>query len=114
MTGGRGGRYYGTSGRVRTLFSPHFPKKQRYCLCQRVKPAGAPQSPFMSDKDFEDALRAHHAVLTRAMVAKQVTDVSGANALEHAVADWARMYLPDSRCVCEEGEGWRGMQTRCT
>ena len=27
-----------------------------YCLCQRVKPVGAPGSPFTNEKDFMDAL----------------------------------------------------------
>jgi hypothetical protein len=27
-----------------------------YCLCQRVKPVGAPGSPFTTEKDFMDAL----------------------------------------------------------
>merc|ERR1712153_174259 len=33
-----------------------------YCLCQRVKPNGAPKSPFATEKDFLDALKAHHNV----------------------------------------------------
>lgn len=65
-----------------------------YCLCQRVKPVGAPGSPFTTEKDFVDALKAHHNVMVAAMKAKQTVDVAGADALEHAVGDWAKMYLP--------------------
>lgn len=65
-----------------------------YCLCQRVKPVGAPKSPFTTEKDFVDALKAHHAVMVAAMKAKQTVDVSGADALEHAVGDFSKMYLP--------------------
>ena len=35
-----------------------------YGLCQRVKPVGAPKSPFTIEKDYIDALKAHHNVLT--------------------------------------------------
>ena len=28
-----------------------------YCLCQRVKPVGAPGSPFTTEKDYLDALK---------------------------------------------------------
>eukprot|EP00467_Chlorarachnion_reptans_P010070 CAMPEP_0114525666 /NCGR_PEP_ID=MMETSP0109-20121206/22560_1 /TAXON_ID=29199 /ORGANISM="Chlorarachnion reptans, Strain CCCM449" /LENGTH=230 /DNA_ID=CAMNT_0001707291 /DNA_START=36 /DNA_END=728 /DNA_ORIENTATION=+ len=65
-----------------------------YCLCQRVKPVGAPKSPFKTEKDFVDALKAHHAVMTAAMKAKQSVDVAVAHNLEHAVGDWQKMYLP--------------------
>ena len=63
-----------------------------YCLCQRVKPVGAPQSPFTEEKDYMDALKAHHMVMTNAMKAKQTVDVAQADALEHAVGDWCKMY----------------------
>jgi len=65
-----------------------------YCLCQRVKPVGAPKSPFKEDKDYVDALRAHHAVMQCAMKAKQTVDIAGADNLDHAVEDFAKMYLP--------------------
>ena len=32
-------------------------KISEYCLCQRVKPVGAPGSPFTEEKDFMDALK---------------------------------------------------------
>ena len=36
----------------------HTPKKSaEYCLCQRVKPVGAPGSPFTEEKDYMDALK---------------------------------------------------------
>jgi small subunit ribosomal protein S27Ae len=71
-----------------------------YCLCQRVKPVGAPGSPFTQDKDFVDALRSHHSVMVNAMKAKQSVAVAAADALDHAVGDWSKMYLPHQ----EEGK----------
>jgi len=71
-----------------------------YCLCQRVKPVGAPKSPFTSDKDYVDALKSHHAVMVNAMKAKQSVDIKAADALDHAVGDWCKMYLPQE----EEGK----------
>merc|ERR1712178_371086 len=65
-----------------------------YCLCQRVKPIGAPGCPFASEGDFMDALKAHHSVMTNAMKAKQTVDVAQCDALEAAVAEFAKMYLP--------------------
>lgn len=65
-----------------------------YCLCQRVKPVGAPKSPFKNEKDFLDALVSHHNVMVAAMKAKQTCNLAAADALEHAVGDWAKMYLP--------------------
>merc|ERR1711975_34371 len=58
-----------------------------YCLCQRVKPVGAPGCPFASEGDFMDALKAHHSVMTNAMKAKQTVDVAQCDALEAAVAE---------------------------
>ena len=60
-----------------------------YCLCQRVM-----QAAFANDKDYCDALKAHHAVMQAAMKAKQTVDVAQCDALEHAVADCSKMYLP--------------------
>ena len=61
-----------------------------YCLCQRVKP-----EVFKTPEDYVDALKAHHAVMQAAMKAKQNTDAATfAHALEHAVEDVSKMYLP--------------------
>jgi len=60
-----------------------------YCLCQRVK-----KGIFKTDQDYVDALKAHHAVMQCAMKAKQTVDAAGATALEHAVDDMSKMYLP--------------------
>jgi len=60
-----------------------------YSLCQRVK-----RGIFKTEKDYVDALNAHHAVMQCAMKAKQTVDAAGATALEHAVDDMAKMYLP--------------------
>merc|ERR1712124_225151 len=65
-----------------------------YCLCQRVKPIGDPKTPFKSEGDYVDALKAHHAAMTNAMKAKQTVDVAQCDALEAAVAEFAKMYLP--------------------
>ena len=65
-----------------------------YCLCQRVKPNGAAKSPFKTEKDYLDALKAHHQVMIYAMKAKQNIDPEIAAALQHAVGDWCKMYLP--------------------
>ncbi len=66
-----------------------------YCLCQRVKSPSAAKSPFKTQKDYIDALLAHHNVMVAAMKAKQTVDIKGADALEHAVGDWSKMYLPE-------------------
>jgi|Transcript_71643 ubiquitin len=60
-----------------------------YCLCQRVK-----KEVFKSDGDYVDALKAHHAVMQAAMKAKQTVEEAGADALDHAVGDFCKMYLP--------------------
>jgi len=62
-----------------------------YCLCQRVK-----KDAFASDKDYTDALKAHHAVMQAAMKAKQNIDLSLCDALEHAVGDFSKMYTKES------------------
>ena len=65
-----------------------------YSLAQRVKAFGTPKSPFGSQKDYIDALVAHHVLIQAAMKAKQSVDVALAAALEHAVDDFSKMYLP--------------------
>ena len=60
-----------------------------YCLCQRVK-----KEIFDTEKDYTDALKAHHAVMQAAMKAKQSIDVAVCDALDHAIGDFAKMYLP--------------------
>ena len=65
-----------------------------YCLCQRMKPAGESGSPFTTAKDYMDALKAHHNVMTAAMKSKQSVDLSAADALEHTVGDMVKMYMP--------------------
>jgi len=62
-----------------------------YCLCQRVKP-----EIFKSDEEYVQALKAHHAVMQNAMKAKQTVDVAQCDALEHAVDDCSKMYLPEA------------------
>ena len=60
-----------------------------YCLCQRVK-----KDVFKSDQDYVDALKAHHAVMQAAMKAKQSVDSAAVDALDHAIVDFSKMYLP--------------------
>lgn len=45
-----------------------------YCLCQRVKTTGV----FETEKDYVDALKAHHQVMIWAMKSKQSTDAKTA------------------------------------
>lgn len=62
-----------------------------YCLCQRVKP-----DVFKSTEDYTQALVAHHKVMQAAMKAKQSMDAGVAcDALDHALNDMAKMYLPE-------------------
>jgi len=61
-----------------------------YCLCQRVK-----KEVFAEDKDYIDALKAHHAVMQAAMKCKQSVDPTTADALDHAIGDFAKMYTKE-------------------
>uniref|UniRef100_A0A7S2W9E1 Ubiquitin-like domain-containing protein n=1 Tax=Eucampia antarctica TaxID=49252 RepID=A0A7S2W9E1_9STRA len=61
-----------------------------YCLCQRVK-----EEVFESEKDYADALKAHHAVMQCAMKCKQNVDAPAVDALEHAFTDFAKMYIKE-------------------
>lgn len=60
----------------------------------QVKPFGADGTPFKSAEDYVAALTAHHAVMIAAMKAKQTVSVAGADALDKAVAEFAKMYVP--------------------
>jgi hypothetical protein len=88
-----------------------------YCLCQRVK-----KDTFKSDEDYCQgkfwfvvnelvlhcvygsiswwnslsfvALKAHHAVMQAAMKTKQAVEEDTCDALDHALGDMAKMYLP--------------------
>jgi thioredoxin-related protein len=60
-----------------------------YCLCQRVK-----KEAFATEKDYADALTAHHKVMQMAMKSKQSMDLAACDALDHAIEDMAKMYLP--------------------
>jgi hypothetical protein len=61
-----------------------------YCLCQRVK-----KDVFASDGDYVDALKAHHSVMQAAMKAKQTMEPAACDALDHAIADMAKMYIKE-------------------
>mmetsp|Transcript_77686 Transcript_77686/g.134607 ORF Transcript_77686/g.134607 Transcript_77686/m.134607 type:complete len:533 (+) Transcript_77686:89-1687(+) len=75
------------SSKIITLMS-------EYCLCQRVKPVGAPKSPFKEEKDYIAALQAHHAVMMAAVKCKQTVDPANADALDAAATEMSKMYLP--------------------
>merc|ERR1712190_720767 len=62
-----------------------------YCLAQRCKIPGTPGSPFETDSDYVDALKAHHAVMVAAMKTKQTVDVAAVDALDSAVGDFSKM-----------------------
>ena len=66
-----------------------------YCLCQRVKPFGTPGSPFPTAEEYIQALTAHHAVMIAAMKAKQTVATAGADALDAAIAEFAKMYIKE-------------------
>ena len=61
-----------------------------YGLCQRVK-----KEVFKDDKDYADALKAHHAVMQAAMKCKQSVDPAMADALDHAIVDFGKMYTKE-------------------
>ena len=60
-----------------------------YCLCQRVK-----KDVFGSDAEYVEALKAHHAVMQTAMKAKQSMDTAACDALDKAIGEFSKMYLP--------------------
>jgi ubiquitin len=64
-----------------------------YCLCQRVKPITDPKTPFASESDYMDALKAHHVAMAAAVKCKQSTDAAHATALESALGDMCKMYI---------------------
>eukprot|EP00448_Togula_jolla_P023820 CAMPEP_0170589804 /NCGR_PEP_ID=MMETSP0224-20130122/11535_1 /TAXON_ID=285029 /ORGANISM="Togula jolla, Strain CCCM 725" /LENGTH=208 /DNA_ID=CAMNT_0010913565 /DNA_START=74 /DNA_END=700 /DNA_ORIENTATION=- len=64
-----------------------------YCLCQRVKPVSDPKSPFSSEEDYVNAVKAHHAVMLAAVKCKQTVDPANAAKLEEAIAEMSKMYL---------------------
>merc|ERR1711937_452122 len=64
-----------------------------YCLCQRVKPVGDPKSPFSSEEDYIEALKAHHAVMAAAVKTKQTVDPANADSLEAAIDLCCKMYI---------------------
>jgi hypothetical protein len=59
-----------------------------YMLCQRVK-----KELFEKNEEYLEALAAHHACLTAAVKTKQVVDAAACDALDHAIADLAPMYI---------------------
>merc|ERR1719199_636683 len=65
-----------------------------YSLCQRVKPLSDPKTPFSSEEDYTEALKAHHMVMAAAVKAKQTVDPANADALEAAIDLCCKMYLP--------------------
>ena len=62
-----------------------------YCLCQRVKVEA-----FATEKDYTDALKSHHSVMQAAMKVKQQVSVESCDALDHALADMAKIYTKEA------------------
>merc|ERR1712084_28701 len=65
-----------------------------YCLCQRVKPVGAPKSPFTAEADYIAALQAHHKAMLAAVKCKQTADPADGDALEAAATEMCKMCTP--------------------
>merc|ERR1719453_1160685 len=63
-------------------------KVATYMLAQRVKP-----ELFDNETAYYEALAAHHAVMQAAVKGKQVIDAAACDALDHAIADLAPMYI---------------------
>jgi len=57
-----------------------------YCLCQRLKPDA------LSPEQYTEALKAHHAVMQKAMKAKQTMDTAACDALDAAIDLFGKMY----------------------
>jgi ubiquitin len=64
-----------------------------YCLCQRCKPVGDPKSPFASEADYVEALKAHHMVMAAAVKCKQTVDPANGDALDGAIDLCCKMYI---------------------
>ncbi len=47
---------------------------------------------FANDAEYVDALKAHHALMQAAMKCKQSVDPATADALDHAIESFAKMY----------------------
>jgi hypothetical protein len=60
-----------------------------YCLCQRVK-----KEVFKTPGEYAEALQSHHAVMQAAMKTKQAVDPAACDALDAALAEMAKMYVP--------------------
>ena len=67
-------------------------KMAEYGLAQRCKLPSDPTSPFADDKEYVEAIRAHHAVMQKAMKCKQAIDLANADALDAAIAEMGKMY----------------------
>ena len=57
-------------------------------------PMSDPKTPFSSEEDYTEALKAHHMVMAAAVKAKQTVDPANADALEAAIDLCCKMYLP--------------------
>eukprot|EP00927_Polykrikos_kofoidii_P072814 TRINITY_DN68908_c0_g1_i1.p1 TRINITY_DN68908_c0_g1~~TRINITY_DN68908_c0_g1_i1.p1 ORF type:complete len:230 (-),score=36.43 TRINITY_DN68908_c0_g1_i1:180-869(-) len=70
-----------------------------YCLCQRLKPVGDPKTPFKSQGDYIEALRAHHTLLLAAVACKQTVDLSNVDRLEAAIGAVSSMYVKQGSAI---------------
>merc|ERR1712159_987368 len=76
-----------------------------YSLCQRVKPLSDPKTPFSSEEDYTEALKAHHMVMAAAVKAKQTVDPANADALEAAIDLCCKMYIKARSDACSKLAG---------
>jgi len=64
-----------------------------YCLAQRVKPLSDAKSPFKSEDEYVEALKAHHAVMQSAMKCKQTVDAAMCDKLSADIDLISKMYI---------------------
>ena len=73
-------------GKIITLVS-------EYCLAQRIKPLADPKTPFKSEDEYVEALKAHHAVMQSAMKCKQTVDPALCEKLSADIDLISKMYI---------------------
>jgi small subunit ribosomal protein S27Ae len=64
-----------------------------YCLAQRVKPMSDAKTPFKSEDEYVEALKAHHAVMQSAMKCKQTVDSAMCDKLSADIDLISKMYI---------------------
>ena len=64
-----------------------------YCLAQRVKPLSDAKTPFKSEDEYIEALKAHHNVMQAAMKCKQTVDPAMCEKLSADIDLVSKMYI---------------------